>query len=69
MAREAILKLPLEQREALVLCAVEGLELADAAEALGVPGDTVKTRLRRARMSLAEARSRLAVRAEREEAR
>lgn len=66
---DAMLRLPLEQREALVLCAVEGLELADAAEALGVPGDTVKTRVRRARMALAEARSRLALRAEREESR
>jgi RNA polymerase sigma-70 factor (ECF subfamily) len=66
---EAMLKLPLEQREALVLCAVEGLELADAAEALGVPSETVKTRVRRARIALAEARSRLAVRADREESR
>jgi RNA polymerase sigma-70 factor, ECF subfamily len=64
----AIQQLPLEQREALVLCAVEGLELADAAGALGVPEGTVKTRLRRARMALAESRTRLAVRAEREEA-
>lgn len=66
---EAMLKLPLDQREALVLCAVEGLELSDAAAALGVPGDTVKTRVRRARIALAEARARLALRAEREESR
>ena len=66
---EALSRLPLEQREALVLCAVEGLELADAAEALDVPIDTVKTRVRRARMALAEARSRLTLRAEREESR
>ena len=61
-----IAKLPLEQREALVLCAIEGMELRDAAEALGAPADTVKTRLRRARLALAEARARLAVREERE---
>lgn len=66
---DAVLKLPLEQREALVLCAVEGLELADAAQALGVPTDTVKTRVRRARIALADARARLALRAEREESR
>ncbi len=65
----AMLKLPLEQREALILCAVDGLELADAAEALDVSVDTVKTRLRRARLALVEARARLHVRAEREESR
>jgi RNA polymerase sigma-70 factor (ECF subfamily) len=61
--------LPLEQREALVLCAIEGMELRDAADALGVPVDTVKTRLRRARIALAEARAKLDGRAEREESR
>ncbi len=66
---QALLELPLEQREALLLCSVEGLELADAARALGAPLETVKTRLRRARVSLAEARSRLALRTEREESR
>ena len=65
----AMLKLPLEQREALILCAVDGLELADAAEALDVSVDTVKTRLRRARLALVEARARLDVRANREESR
>lgn len=60
-------RLPLEQREALLLCAVHGLELRDAAEALGVPVDTVKTRLRRARLALAEARARLVMREAREE--
>ena len=62
----ALARLPLEQREALVLCAVEGLELADAAVALGVPVDTVKTRVRRARLALAEAKARLSLREERE---
>lgn len=54
-----MLRLPLEQREALILCAVDGLEVAEAAEALGIPIDTVKTRLRRARLALVEARTRL----------
>lgn len=62
----AMLKLPLEQREALILCAVDGLEMSDAAAALDVPVDTVKTRLRRARLALVEARTRHASRASRE---
>jgi RNA polymerase sigma-70 factor (ECF subfamily) len=66
---EAMGKLPLEQREALVLSAVQGLELSEVAAALEVPVDTVKTRVRRARLALAEAKARAAVRAEREEAR
>lgn len=61
-----IARLPLEQREALLLCAIEGLELKDAAEALGAPVETVKTRLRRARLALAEARAKVATREERE---
>lgn len=65
----AIAKLPLEQREALVLSTVEGMELAEVAAALEVPVDTVKTRVRRARLALAEARARASIRAEREEAR
>lgn len=65
-ALDEIAKLPLEQREALLLCSVHGLELRDAAEALGVPAETVKTRLRRARIALAEARARRSLREERE---
>ncbi|MDQ3035697.1 MAG: RNA polymerase sigma factor [Myxococcota bacterium] len=65
-ALEEIAKLPLEQREALLLCTVHGLELRDAADALGVPAETVKTRLRRARIALAEARARRSLREERE---
>jgi len=66
---DAITRLPLEQREALVLSAVEGLELAEVAAALEAPVDTVKTRIRRARLALAEARARVNVRAAREQAR
>lgn len=65
----AIARLPLEQREALVLSTIEGLELAEVAIALEVPVETVKTRVRRARLALAEARTRASVRAEREESR
>lgn len=53
-----IARLPLEQREALLLCAVEGLPLADAAVALDVPVNTLKTRIRRARGALAMAAQR-----------
>jgi RNA polymerase sigma-70 factor (ECF subfamily) len=65
----AVLALPLEQREALVLCAIEGMEIAEAARALGAPLDTVKTRLRRARLALAEARTRVGLVQAREESR
>lgn len=65
----AMEKLPLEQREALVLAGIEGLELAEAAAVLEVPVDTVKTRVRRARLALAEARVRAGVVAAREEGR
>lgn len=53
-----IAKLPIEQREALLLCAVEGLAAKDAAEALQVPVNTIKTRVRRARLALAAAAQR-----------
>jgi RNA polymerase sigma-70 factor (ECF subfamily) len=59
-------RLPLEQREALVLYALEGLSLEEAASALDVPIDTVKTRVRRARLSLAEAMHRRTLTTERE---
>jgi RNA polymerase sigma-70 factor (ECF subfamily) len=65
----AMEKLPLEQREALVLSSIDGMELAEIATALEVPAETVKTRVRRARLALAEARSRASVRADREEGR
>lgn len=50
-----IAKLPLPQREALLLASVQGLGVKAAAEVLEVPTDTVKTRLRRARASIAAA--------------
>lgn len=50
---EAIPKLPPAQREALVLVTISGLKLEHAAAALDVPVNTVKTLLRRARISLA----------------
>ncbi|MCB9598358.1 MAG: RNA polymerase sigma factor [Sandaracinaceae bacterium] len=63
---QEIAKLPLDQREALLLCAVEGLPLADAAVALDVPLNTLKTRVRRARGALAVAAQRRRAMQERE---
>jgi RNA polymerase sigma-70 factor (ECF subfamily) len=48
----ALLALPPAQREALLLVAVAGLRQREAAHALGIPLNTVKTHLRRARLAL-----------------
>ena len=50
--REAVAALPVELREALVLCEYEGLAQAEAAEALGVTPKAVEMRLYRARAGL-----------------
>lgn len=50
----AIDKLPDEFRSVFVLRAVEGMSGAEVAEGLGIPEDTVKTRLHRARSRLQE---------------
>ena len=55
--RSAILKLPPNYREVVVLCDLEGLEYAQAAEHLGCAVGTVRSRLHRARAFL-EARLR-----------
>ncbi|HOG93868.1 MAG TPA: sigma factor-like helix-turn-helix DNA-binding protein, partial [Opitutaceae bacterium] len=52
--RAAVAELPLELREALVLCVYEGLAQADAAAALGTTVKTVEMRLYRARARLRE---------------
>lgn len=51
--RRAIATLPLHYREVVVLCELEELEYAQAAEALGQPIGTVRSRLHRARRLLA----------------
>jgi RNA polymerase sigma-70 factor, ECF subfamily len=53
--RQAILRLPPSFRETVVLCELIGLGYADAAQALGCPVGTVRSRLHRARGLLAEA--------------
>ena len=47
--------LPVDQRAAIVLVDVEGLSVADAAEVLGVPEGTIKSRCSRGRAKLAVA--------------
>ncbi len=48
----ALERLPREQREALLLVTVGGLDYGDAAEALGIPAGTLMSRLSRARARL-----------------
>ena len=48
----AIEKLPLEQREALLLVVLEGTSYSDAARILGIPDGTLMSRLSRARAAL-----------------
>jgi RNA polymerase sigma-70 factor (ECF subfamily) len=50
---EEIRRLPLPQREVLILASLEGRPLTEVAQALELPLNTVKTHLRRARLALA----------------
>lgn len=50
---EALGRLPVDQRAAIVLVDVQGFPVADAAEALGVPIGTIKSRCARGRARLA----------------
>lgn len=49
---KAVMRLPDEQRAALLLVAVEGYSYRDAAEVLQVPIGTIMSRIARARLSL-----------------
>lgn len=51
--RAAVLGLPVHYREAVVLCDLHEMDYADAAEALGCPVGTVRSRLNRGRQMLA----------------
>lgn len=48
----AITTLPVAQRDVLVLTTIDGMQQDEAAEILGLPVNTVKTHLRRARIAL-----------------
>jgi RNA polymerase sigma-70 factor (ECF subfamily) len=50
--QRGLLRLPEEQRLVVVLCDVQGLSYEEAADALGVPIGTVRSRLSRARARL-----------------
>lgn len=50
----AIAELPASQREPLVLCSIDGLSQAEAADILSISEKAVETRIRRARIRLAE---------------
>jgi RNA polymerase sigma-70 factor (ECF subfamily) len=52
--RQAVLSLPAEYRETVVLCQLQELSYDQAAEVLGCPVGTVRSRLHRARLLLAE---------------
>jgi RNA polymerase sigma-70 factor (ECF subfamily) len=54
LVRTALAKLRRSEREVLALCVWSGLDYAAAAEALGVPVGTVRSRLSRARTKLAK---------------
>ncbi|MGE4428877.1 MAG: RNA polymerase sigma factor, partial [Solirubrobacteraceae bacterium] len=51
----ALQALPEAQREAVLLVRLQGLKFSEAAAVLGVPENTVKTRVRRALLELAAA--------------
>ncbi len=63
---KAIRALPALQREVVILSCIEQLPHEDIAMALGLPVNTVKTHLRRARQALAAQRARTRIRLERE---
>jgi RNA polymerase sigma factor (sigma-70 family) len=54
MVRRAVAELPIKYREAIVLCYLQNMTAAEAAEALGVKRGTVEVRLSRARDKLRE---------------
>jgi RNA polymerase sigma-70 factor, ECF subfamily len=56
--RQAVLELPAVYREAVVLCDLEEMSYADAAEALGVPIGTIRSRIARGRALLVQKLSR-----------
>ncbi len=54
MVQKGIRALPVELREPLILCDLQGLPYDEVAQTLGIPLGTVKSRLNRARLELAK---------------
>ena len=54
MVQQAMMRLPLEQRAALVAVDMQGYSIADTARMLGVAEGTVKSRCARGRARLAQ---------------
>jgi RNA polymerase sigma-70 factor, ECF subfamily len=54
LVQRALMRLPVEQRAAVVAVDMQGYSVADTARLLGVPEGTVKSRCARARVRLAE---------------
>jgi RNA polymerase sigma-70 factor (ECF subfamily) len=52
--RQAIARLPMTLKDPLVLCALEGMSQADAAQLLGISEKAVETRIYRAKRRIAE---------------
>lgn len=55
MLADVLKSLPIAQREVIAVCGVLGYDYASAAELLGVPIGTVRSRLNRARIAIANA--------------
>jgi RNA polymerase sigma-70 factor (ECF subfamily) len=56
--RQAVLELPAVYREAIAMCDLDEMSYAEAAEALGTPIGTVRSRIARGRALLAQKLSR-----------
>jgi RNA polymerase sigma-70 factor, ECF subfamily len=65
----ALHKLPLCEREAVMLVCIEGIDQDEAARALDLPLNTLKTHLRRGRLHLSEALARRSAVMDREQSR
>ena len=63
---QELARLPLVQREVVILCSIEQMSHLRAATALQIPVNTVKTQLRRARIQMAQALARRRLQQERE---
>ncbi len=63
---QAMQKLPSAQREAIALVSLQNMSQEEAAEALGIPLPTLKTNLRRAKLTLSKVLARKKLRESRE---